>query len=359
MGNKQIRQIQSGNRQAGSPRQISRIEGGRRGDRGRPGLFARLKPQPPRCLWRAVFRGIPRGAQNQAEPFSALKPQEAKKALSLKRQTQSFPGPAPSKGSFQPLKKPLFSRLPHKPPAPRSFKLNIPGLRGQRGFLMAMLLPLLSLMMTGIIGFSLLSLGIKNISGAQKICILTNLSMQKELKSLLKSLLRINKAVSSLHRKRQALQKAFESSLALGLLNLAAALRQQIILVQVRQASLLLKQRALLKSGEAAKARSLKKLRRLLKRLKGKRVREDTSYKKALAMFRKSLGPYAETYHPLPDFPQRQKTVFSWDMGLFYPLSVSLSEEFGEPGLESAGRRYSCGATLEKTAGGWRKRLLR
>ena len=221
---------------------------------------------------------------------------------------------------------------------------------------MVMILPLLSLMITGIAGFSLLGLGIKNISQAQKICILTNLSGQQELKAILKSLLALNRKAVSLRKKKKALQISLRASLAAGLLGVAADLKRQILFLKVKQKALFFKQRALLRKGDAAKGKALKKLRRLLKKIKAKNIKEDTAYKKAFALFRKKLGPYAETYHPLPDFPKRQKTVFSWDMGLFFPLSPVLSG-FDSLGLRAEGR-YKCGATLEKKSGVWEKRLF-
>ncbi len=331
MENFQIRRFiktrRPGRREAG--RQPGREAGRQANQRAfkPPGAGKKTAPVRRRILPWIFYGGFSKNAEIEASAVSPLKGREG--------------------GSPRPLRYPASAAAAGQSAAA--------GRKSQKGFLMVMLLPLLALMMTGILGFSLLSLGIKNISSAQKFCILTGLAGQRELKAVLERLLALNKTVVSLHRKRQALQKAYEAAVSTGLLHAAAALRKKIMFLKIKQKALALKQRRLLKSGALAKKKTLQKLRQRLRGIKAKNIREDTFYKKALAVLRKRLGPHAETYRPMPDFPNRQKTVFSWDMGLFFP--ILRVEDFGQSEIQRPAR-YSCAATLEKGAGQiWRTRL--
>ncbi len=212
----------------------------------------------------------------------------------------------------------------------------------QKGFVLVLLIPFFGLMMTGLLGLSIMSLGIKNITFSQKVCLLENLSTQKQLKILLHKLLFLNKKVLTLHKKR----KILESSLALGLTKGVAALKMQIAIIKFQQKILSHQQNSLLKKSQTVKKHSLKNLKQSLNKPYIQSVTEISSFKKPLALSKRKLSKEATTYHPLPHFSHQQKTIFSWTMNPFFPL------------YKSKFSKYQCIATLERSPTQWKERLF-
>ncbi len=217
---------------------------------------------------------------------------------------------------------------------------------GQKGFILILLIPFFGLIMTGLFGISLMSLGIKNITFSQKICILENLSTQRQLKVILKKLLALNKKVKALHIKRQLLESSLKASIGLGLAQAVPALKKKILFIKIQQKLISFRQKKFLIQSQIVKKQTLKQLTLLLNKPHIQSVRENTFLKKALALSKQNLSKEAVIYKPSVPFSHKQKTIFSWKMNPFFPL------------FKSHFSKYQCVATLERNKTQWKERLF-
>ena len=216
----------------------------------------------------------------------------------------------------------------------------------QKGFVLLFMLPLLSLFITGILGLSLMSLGIKNITFAQKHCLLENLSLQKKLKRLLTKLLSLNSKSLFLNNKRKILESALKISLSVGAVQSIPVIKKKLFLIKMQQKRLLFQQKKLLTKGELIRKKSLRSLKQSLYKASIHSVKNNTLLKKALAVSKKRIGKQAFIYKPLSRFSNRQKNTFSWKMQPFFPL------------WKTHFFKYKCTATLEKKGPLWKERLF-
>ena len=221
-------------------------------------------------------------------------------------------------------------------------------LKNQKGSISLLLLPLISLMMTGIIGLVSLSVGIKNITQAQSTCINRNLKGQKELGVLLEKILKLNEKVLQLHKTRQALQASLAGAIASGQLQLIASLKKTLSLVKKAQDLLRLKQKHILAQSQFVKAENFKELKKDFKDLPVSQLKEKVFYKPALALETRKEGDKTYTYKPVPNFTEQQKRQFSWKMNPFYPLDTSWLN-FKRKKLF----QYQCTASLTKKGEIW------
>lgn len=219
-------------------------------------------------------------------------------------------------------------------------------IKNQKG-LIVFLIPLVSLMIVMLLGFSQVSLAIKNQTESQKHCIIENLSAQKKLKHILNKILSLNEKVKILYHKRQALETALTTAVALGKVKAVPFLKKKIQILDKMQKLLIAKQKYLLSQSEKVKQQSFQSIKRKLKKLRASSVQDETRHKKALALSKKTLSPQAYLYEPAKPFPERQKTVFSWEINLLTPLISN-----GQPS------KGWCVATLERSKKQWQVRLF-
>lgn len=221
----------------------------------------------------------------------------------------------------------------------------------QSGFMSFLFLPFVALMMTGIIGFSFLSVGIKNITRSQSYCIRANLNGQKELGVLLTKLLSLNDKVLFFHTTRKTLEASLVTATALGMAGLIPSFKKKLEIVKQTQRTLMIKQNHLLAKSVLVKRTVFDKFKRQLKNLNIFDVQEETFYKKALAVRRKKKGDRAYIYKPVPDFVNHQKSRFFWKMNPFFPL-----DENWQILLQTKQKNfsnYSCTASLKKKGEKW------
>ena len=235
-----------------------------------------------------------------------------------------------------------------KPPPLKPNKNPVFEFTNQKGFISLFLLPLITLMMTGIIGLASLSVGIKQITQAQSVCIKNNMKGQKELGLLLKKILNLNKKVLKLHKTRQALQKQLALAVGTGQIQLIPFLKKALSFVRKGQALLILKQKYILEQSRFVKIKTFKKIKKEFKSLPTSKLQEKSFFKKALALEKKKAGDSAYTYKPVPNFTEQQKSQFTWKMNPFYPLDTNWLN-FKKKKLF----QYQCTASLTKKGKVW------
>ena len=227
-------------------------------------------------------------------------------------------------------------------------RLGVNQKSGQAGFITVCLLPFLSLMIALLISFAGLTVGIKNITQSQSLCIQQVLQSQKELGSLLTQLLGLNKKVSALDKARKTAEAGIKTAIASVVL---APKAPQLIKIRDNikflQKALIAKQKYLLAQSFLVKKQALKQLRQKLKKLKARQVQELTFYKKALAVQKEKIGSDAYIYKPMEDFKNHQKINFHWRLALFHPLEKS------QPLFNNKEGSYNCTGSLEQRGAKW------
>ena len=225
-------------------------------------------------------------------------------------------------------------------------------LKKKSGFVLSSLLFFLSLLMSFLIGFSLLSVGIKNITKSQSLCIKGLIKTQRELNPILTKLLSLNHRVKELHHSRQALSASIAIAAAsIVLVPTVPALEKTREAVKLLQKAIRFQQEALLLKSDFVKRKNLNQLKLSLQKQKALAVRETSFFKKALALEKEELGKEAFIYKPLDNFKQNQKIRLSWTLNPFGGLSQDWKT------LLNAKRKQSCAATLEKQGEKWISRL--
>lgn len=221
----------------------------------------------------------------------------------------------------------------------------------QKGFITIILLPLMMALMAGFSGLSLMSLGIKNLTRSQSLCITENIHGQKKLGKLLTRLLQLNRTITHLHKTKRALQVTLAGAVALGQVQVISTLRKKISMIKKYQKYISLQQKHILMKSEITQKLTLKNLKNKLKGREIKNIQEETLFKKALAVSKKSLGSNTYTYQPLPDFTKQQTVTFSWEINPFFQqkLYEYLPFYFKKPLYI----KKQCAATLKKQKGQW------
>ena len=226
------------------------------------------------------------------------------------------------------------------------------------GFMSVLLVSFSALILTGVMGISLLSVGIKNITKGQTICIQTGLKGQKRLAGLLEKILRLNDTVRATDNSRKAIEAGILSAFSSGMIHLIPALQKKLTFVKQTQSILMSKQKLLLGQSEPTRIETFKRLKSRLQKLPSHRrfkVWEKYAYPKALALKREKIGDRAYIYKPKSDFSTHQKSQFLWEMNPFYPLSENLKRIL--PGKQIEPAVYSCSVSLEKRGRQWIGRL--
>ena len=219
---------------------------------------------------------------------------------------------------------------------------------GCSAFLTVSLLPFLILIITFLIGFTGLSLGIKNITRSQSYCIKQALQTQKALGEILTQLLTLNTTVSNMSKARKTADASIKTAIASVVLSpKAPALIKVRDSIKLLQKALILKQNHLLAQSFFIKKQALKQLKQKFKTLKTSQEKDLTFYKKALAVQKEKIGSDAYIYKPVEDFKNHQKIRFQWRLSLFHPLekSVSLFSRYNT--------QYTCAGSLEKRGKKW------
>lgn len=220
----------------------------------------------------------------------------------------------------------------------------------QRGFATVLLLLFCALIITGIAGISLLSVGIKNITRAQSICIRVNMEGQKQLGLLLEKIMALNSSVRFAHKTAQGLKLSIATATASGLFPLIPPLKTKLDLVKQGQNMLKARQDMLLLQSRFVWGKGLTKLKWQFKKINVFRVFMEKPFKKALAVEKQKLGEKAYIYKPQPDFINRQKNRFFWRFRPFAPFDKRLLKIFNitEQWIEG-----QCVASLKKEEGQW------
>lgn len=221
----------------------------------------------------------------------------------------------------------------------------------QSGFMTFILLPVVVLMMTGVVGFFSLGLGIKNITRTQSQCIQVSNSGQKELAILLRKIIKLNDRVLFLHRAKIGIDSSIATALMLGQLYLVPKLKKIRESIKITQKNMMMKQESILAQASLIKKRMFRELRKKLKALNSSHIREDTFYKKALALQKKKVGDQAYIYQPEPDFINQQKIRFSWRLDPFFSWHRNLKWILPQNIKQSL--VYNCITSLKQKGNQW------
>lgn len=236
-------------------------------------------------------------------------------------------------------------------PTPSIIKIVKTKAKRNSGFISALLLPLITLIITGILGLSTLSLGIKNITKSQSYCIKANLNGQKKLGVLLVKILKLNSRVLFLHKTRKTLLASIVVAASLGQIPVVSSLKKSLEFIKLAQNIVITKQKYILAQSFLVKRKILKDFKKNIKVLKTSSIIESTFYKKALALKKQKIGDQAYTYHPVPDFINQQKISLEWKIQSFFPLGKNL--DWILPAKTKAISHLSCTTTLQQKGELW------
>ena len=225
----------------------------------------------------------------------------------------------------------------------------------RQGFILITLLPLIMTLMAGLSGLTVMSLGIKNLTHSQSLCITENIHGQKKLGELLTRLLKLNQTVTRLEHTKQALQTALIGAISLGQIQAVSALKKQISLVKKYQKYITQQQKHILMKSELIRKVSFKKVMIKLKTLETRNIQEKKVFKKALAVSKKTLGSNAYTYKPVPNFKNQQTVTFSWEINPF--LNERIYELFPFQLQQKLYIKKQCATTLKKQQSQWTAQL--
>ena len=225
----------------------------------------------------------------------------------------------------------------------------------REGFILIILLPLMMALMAGFSGLILMSLGIKNLTQAQSLCITENIHGQQKMGKLLTRLLKLNQTVIRLQYVKHTLQTALAGAISLGQIQVIPTLRKQLSMLKKYQQYISYQQKQILTKSEFIRKNTFQNLKTKLKDLKIKNIQEKKNFKKALAVSKKTLGPNAHTYQILPDFSKQQAVIFSWEINPF--LRKRLYELLPFHRQKTPYIKRQCAATLKKQRSQWKARL--
>ena len=235
-------------------------------------------------------------------------------------------------------------------------KVQSSGMKNLRkGFIIILLLPLIMTLMAGLSGLTFMSLGIKNLTHSQSLCITENVHGQRKLGELLTHLLKLNQTVTRLEHTKQALQTALIGAISLGQIQAVPTLKKQISLVKKYQKYITQQQKHILMKSEFIRKITVKKVITKLKTLETRNIQEKKVFKKALAVSKKTLGSNAYTYKPVPNFKNQQTVTFSWEINPF--LKERLYELFPFQLQQKLYIKKQCATTLKKQQGQWTAQL--
>ena len=234
------------------------------------------------------------------------------------------------------LKAGLLKRSFPKSDSLKSISLEAKLMKSNSGFLTLALISFLSLMFLILIGFSLISVGIKNTTQAQSDCLKGLSQTQKKLGKKLEQLLKLNQKVRLLDTARKDLDASIAAAMAsIVLIPKAPALQKSIELVKLGQKSLIAAQKGILIQSQLIKREQIKKLKSQLKIVNAKWTLGSSFYKKALAVEKEEIGTEAYIYKPAEDFKTKQKIKVSWKLPAFYPLEKDLNWIFRDSSFRS------------------------
>ena len=219
------------------------------------------------------------------------------------------------------------------------------------GFAMVLLLPFMALMITGFMGLSALSAGIKNITKSQSYCLRANLKRQKKLGFILQKILNLNSQARALHTARQAVELSLKAAKAVGEPVSISILSKKLYIIKHSQRLLIKWQKTLLSKSSLIKRKSFYSLKIKFRKMGISQLSERAFYKKALAVQSKKIGDQAYIYKPVSDFINLQKSQFSWRMRPFYPLEENV--KWILPHQKSYFSSHACIATLKKRENRW------
>ena len=223
----------------------------------------------------------------------------------------------------------------------------------ERGFIMTLFLPLLTVLMTGLLSFALTAAAVKKRTESQSSCLKAAVKAQKTLSGILKKLLALNKASRALNFMRGKLAAAKKAALLTANITAYKAAGKALQAVEIKQKTLKKQQEALTEAGKAAKAAALKELRLSLKGKAARKVHDASFSQKSLAVQKIRIGKSAFIYKPDARFSKQQSIRLSWELNPFAgPL---LKDGRLWLGFSKAYVKDDCAATLEKTA--WEARL--
>ena len=224
----------------------------------------------------------------------------------------------------------------------------------KQGFVMVLFLPFLALMITGIIGLTTLSIGIKNITKTQSHCIIINFQAQKELGILLQKLLALNNKVRRLNEARKVIETSIAgAATSVILIPQIPKLKKARDFIKQAQKLVIARQKLLLAQSSLIKKKALIQLKKSLNKLKASHIREAQAHKKALAVDKEKIGDQAYIYKPVPDFINQQKIQWIWNLQSFFPLNQNLKWMSHAKTVST----YHCSATLKQKETQWISKL--
>ena len=232
-------------------------------------------------------------------------------------------------------------------------------MKNSSGFFTLLLSLFLSLMFFILMGFSLLSIGIKKSTKAQSYCLKELSLTQKQLGHKLQKLLKLNQKVELLDKTRKGLDVSIAVATAtVVLIPKIPALKKSREAVKQAQKVLIAKQKTLLIQSEVLKRKQLRKLQSQLRTLKVRQTLDSSLLKKALALKKEKIGAKAYIYKPVEGFKAKQTMRVSWKLPAFKPLEKEATWFFNELAKDSLLTKtlfikQSCAVTLEQKGEKW------
>jgi hypothetical protein len=140
--------------------------------------------------------------------------------------------------------------------------------------------------------------------------------LQKELKSTLESLLKLNKRAQTLRRQREIVDKAFDVAVKSKIPQAIAAASAAKTAVYLQQVELHGEQQRLLHQGDIQRRAGERQLRQKILPLRGRNLIAQRSYWRPLAVEAVPPNSLTPNYVPLPAFERFQQQKYRFDVPL-------------------------------------------
>ena len=226
-------------------------------------------------------------------------------------------------------------------------------MNSQKGFIV-LTLPIITLFMTGFLGLSTLTMGIKSSTFLQSTCFKNTLETQKQLKKKLVKLLDLNKKVLALYKKKKSAELSLAVATSLKMAHVIPLFKAKLNAIKLKQKKEYLKQKFIFYNSQKIKFKMFSQFKYKIKNLKIKNINSKSLNRKPLAVSSKKLDKYAYLYFPAPNFSKQQAIHLSWKINPFFPFSDWILKNLN---FKMNYYHQSCKSTLKKEVKLWQAQL--
>jgi hypothetical protein len=186
----------------------------------------------------------------------------------------------------------------------------------QKGFALITLLAILPLALTLVASLAYSYVALRKKSLAQSHCVQQASLLQRELKSTLESLLKLNKRAKTLRRQREIADKTFDVAVKSKIPQAIAAASAARTAVYLQQVELRGEQERLLHQADIQRGTGERQLRQKILPLRGRNLIAKKSYWRSLAVEAVPSDSLTPDYVPLPAFERFQQQKYRFDVPL-------------------------------------------